>query len=138
MSILVAIDPTTQDHKAFLEAIAMAKLQQTDLVIIMIAETFHDSEAYMGMNGGAGGILEMARKNAEAVRDTAIHEGVTAKVFVDAAASPAESIIKCAEEEKADLIVMGHREKKGLDRFLIGSVAAKVVAYAPCSVLIVR
>lgn len=138
MSILVAIDPTTQDNKAFLESLSMTKLQETELVILMIAETFHDSEAYMGMNGGAEGILEMARKNAEAVKDAALHEGVVARVLVEAAASPAESIVKCAEEERVDTIVVGHREKKGMDRFLLGSVAAKVVAHAPCSVLVVR
>lgn len=138
MSILVAIDPTAKDNKAFLESLTMAKLQKTELVIVMVAETFQDSEAYIGMNGGAGSILEMAQKYAEAVKSTAIHEGVTAKVLVEAAASPAECIVTCAEEEKVNLIIMGHREKKGLDRFLLGSVAAKVVAYAPCSVLIVR
>jgi nucleotide-binding universal stress UspA family protein len=33
---------------------------------------------------------------------------------------------------------MGSRGKKGIARFVLGSVASKVVAYAPCSVLVVR
>jgi nucleotide-binding universal stress UspA family protein len=34
--------------------------------------------------------------------------------------------------------VLGHKSKSGLERLLIGSVAGKVVTYAPCSVLVVR
>lgn len=138
MKIIVAIDPTAYSDKALVEGLIQAKRQQAELVIIMVAETFHDSEAYMGMNGGAEAMIASANKRAEAVRSAVEQEGVTARVVVEAATSPAESIIRCAEEEKADLIITGHREKKGLDRFLIGSVASKVVAHAPCSVLVVR
>jgi len=52
--------------------------------------------------------------------------------------SPADSILTFAEKEGVDLIVMGSRAKTGLDRFLIGSVASKVVAHSKCSVLVVR
>jgi nucleotide-binding universal stress UspA family protein len=33
---------------------------------------------------------------------------------------------------------MGHRAMAGLARFLVGSVASRVVVYAPCSVQVVR
>ena len=51
---------------------------------------------------------------------------------------PYEVITRRAEEEKADLIVMGHRRLSGWERFLLGSVASKVVPYAPCHVLVAR
>ncbi len=40
---------------------------------------------------------------------------------------PAEEIIKYAEKNSIDLIVMGTLGKSGLDRFLLGSVADKVI-----------
>jgi nucleotide-binding universal stress UspA family protein len=40
---------------------------------------------------------------------------------------PADEIIKYAEENSIDLIVMGTLGKSGLDRFLLGSVADKVI-----------
>jgi nucleotide-binding universal stress UspA family protein len=43
-----------------------------------------------------------------------------------------------AVEEKADLIVMGTHGRTGLEHFLIGSVAEKVVRTSPCPVLTVR
>jgi nucleotide-binding universal stress UspA family protein len=36
------------------------------------------------------------------------------------------------------LIVMGHRGKSMLQRWLLGSVSKRVLSYAPCSVTIVR
>jgi nucleotide-binding universal stress UspA family protein len=51
---------------------------------------------------------------------------------------PAVKITAYAEMHGVDMIVMGHRGKTLFDRWLIGSVAKKVISYAPCSVLIVR
>jgi nucleotide-binding universal stress UspA family protein len=51
---------------------------------------------------------------------------------------PADAILDVAEEEKADLIVVGNKGMSGAKRFLLGSVPNKVSHHAPCSVLIVR
>ena len=51
--------------------------------------------------------------------------------------SPADIILKTIEEEDIDLVVMGSSGKSGLHRFIIGSVAEKVVEAAECSVLVV-
>lgn len=50
----------------------------------------------------------------------------------------AEEIVKCADEEKVDMIVMGTHGRKGIDRILFGSVAEKVVKSANCPVLTLR
>ncbi len=51
---------------------------------------------------------------------------------------PAEEIIKYAEKNSINLIVMGTLGKSGLDRFLLGSVAEKVVRTSKIPVLVVR
>jgi nucleotide-binding universal stress UspA family protein len=51
---------------------------------------------------------------------------------------PAEAILDVAEEQGADLIVVGNKGMHGNRRFLLGSVPDKVSHHAPCSVLIVR
>ena len=51
---------------------------------------------------------------------------------------PADAILDVAEEEKADLIVVGNKGMSGARRFLLGSVPNKVSHHAPCNVLIVR
>jgi nucleotide-binding universal stress UspA family protein len=51
---------------------------------------------------------------------------------------PAEVIIQVANEQQADLIVVGSWGLTGIQRFLLGSVSSKVSHHAPCSVMIVR
>jgi nucleotide-binding universal stress UspA family protein len=51
---------------------------------------------------------------------------------------PHEEIVKTAAEERADYIVMGTHGRGLLDRFLLGSVADRVVRTAPCPVVTVR
>jgi nucleotide-binding universal stress UspA family protein len=50
----------------------------------------------------------------------------------------AEEILRVAEEEKMDLIVMGTHGRVGIDRILFGSVAEKVVKNSPIPVLTIR
>jgi nucleotide-binding universal stress UspA family protein len=51
---------------------------------------------------------------------------------------PAHTIIDVADEQNADLIVVGARGTTGLRRFMLGSVAGKLSHHAPSSLLIVR
>jgi nucleotide-binding universal stress UspA family protein len=51
---------------------------------------------------------------------------------------PAKEIVLYAEQNHIDHLVVGHRGHTPFDRWLIGSVARQVLAYAPCAVTIVR
>jgi universal stress protein A len=51
---------------------------------------------------------------------------------------PEEAIVQAARDFDADLIVMGTHGRRGVSRMFLGSVAARVVATAPCPVLTVR
>ena len=51
---------------------------------------------------------------------------------------PYESILDFADEVGAEMIMVGHRGISDLRRFVMGSVAAKVVAHANCSVYVHR
>ncbi|MGB3296035.1 MAG: universal stress protein [Phormidesmis sp.] len=60
-----------------------------------------------------------------------------AQVIV-ATGDPATKIADCAEEMETDLIVMPSHSNQGLSRFLLGSVAERVVRLAHCPVLIIK
>jgi nucleotide-binding universal stress UspA family protein len=51
---------------------------------------------------------------------------------------PVSTIIQIAERVPCDLIVMGTHGRRGLGRFLMGSVAEEVTRKAPCPVLTVK
>ena len=52
--------------------------------------------------------------------------------------SPAEVIVSMAEEQKADLIVMGTRGLGPIKERLLGSVSHRILTLAPCATLIVN
>jgi nucleotide-binding universal stress UspA family protein len=63
--------------------------------------------------------------------------GVAAETF-PRQGDPADAILDVAEEQDADLIVVGNKGMTGAKRFLLGSVPNRVSHHAPCSVLIIR
>jgi nucleotide-binding universal stress UspA family protein len=63
--------------------------------------------------------------------------GVTVETFAREG-DPADAILDVAEEQNADLIVVGNKGMTGTKRFLLGSVPNKVSHHAPCSVMIIR
>lgn len=50
---------------------------------------------------------------------------------------PHEEILKFADENNIDMIIMGTHSRKGLDRVIFGSTAERVVRHAKCPVLTV-
>ena len=69
--------------------------------------------------------------------DAVEKNGVAVKTYARQG-DPADAILDVAEEQNADLIIVGNKGMTGAKRFLLGSVPNKVSHHAPCSVLIVR
>jgi nucleotide-binding universal stress UspA family protein len=65
------------------------------------------------------------------------HEPFKTHVHI-AVGHPAEQIVRFAEGHDIDHIVVGHRGHTVFERWLIGSVARQVIAYAHCAVTVVR
>jgi nucleotide-binding universal stress UspA family protein len=89
-----------------------------------------DIEHTVGPNEDVDATLAEASQEAEGA-------GVQVRTFARQG-EPADAILDVAEEENADLIVVGNKGMTGAKRFLLGSVPNKVSHHAPSSVLIVR
>ncbi|MCB9472171.1 MAG: universal stress protein [Cyanobacteriota/Melainabacteria group bacterium] len=63
---------------------------------------------------------------------------ITGLVVPESFGGPVDTILNTAEEIEADLIVMGSHQRKGIDRFWLGSVSEAVAEHAHCSVEIIR
>ncbi len=82
-----------------------------------------------------------AREDVEATLNEAVEKIREAGVQVETFArqgDPADAILDVAEENGADLIIVGNKGMTGAKRFLLGSVPNKVSHHAPCSVMIIR
>jgi nucleotide-binding universal stress UspA family protein len=64
-------------------------------------------------------------------------EGVKASSLI-ANGRPFEQIVHMAKGLNTDLIVMGTYGRRGADRILLGSVAERVIEFAPCPVLVIK
>lgn len=69
--------------------------------------------------------------------DRARKAGVSASAMI-VVGDPAPRIVRTARSKRADLIVVGTHGRRGLSKFVLGSVAERVIATAPCPVMTVR
>ena len=80
-----------------------------------------------------------AKKWFDDVEKKAAARGVKLKVeMIASPASVVPAIVDYAEKNKVDLIVTGTKGRSGFAKLLLGSVAAGVVTYASCPVMIVK
>lgn len=136
MKILVAVDPSASTHIEVTKGAELAKKEGSTLSLLAIAETFQDMESLFG-NEATERLRERATAALDAAKAIAVAAGVKPKLVLKTGVSPEDIITDTAEKGGFDLVVMGTRSKKGKTKAL-GSVASKVVALAPCSVLVVR
>lgn len=71
------------------------------------------------------------------IEELAKTEGVDVRKWI-IEGQPAKEILKLAEEEWVDLIVMGTLGRSGIEKFILGSVADKVIRGSRIPVLVVR
>ena len=80
---------------------------------------------------------EQAMKSLEELRREEVPEGIKVKPFVTHG-NPGRRIVKLAQQEEADMIVISGHGESGIQRLIFGSVAEKVVREACCPVLSIR
>jgi nucleotide-binding universal stress UspA family protein len=141
--ILTGTDGSPPSLEAVRHAATVAKASGAELVIIAVyrpvdpvtveqwKEQAPEEFAWrLGPASPAEGAVERGAQTA--------HElGVEARTRIEQG-DPADTILKVAELEDADLIVVGNRGMEGPSRFLLGSVPNVISHHAPCDVLIVK
>lgn len=80
---------------------------------------------------------EKAERYLKHVTNMAEKRGLRAEAIITRG-EPFEEIIHYAESLGADLISIGTHGRRGARRVLLGSVAERVIEYAPCPVIVVR
>jgi nucleotide-binding universal stress UspA family protein len=140
-SIVVGTDGSEPADEAVRQATDMASREGARLHLVT---AYPDPqilrERTTGTGGGAYTIVDL-REVAESLVQRAARDALSKGVGVEThvrEGQPAEVIIDVANQEQADLIVVGSRGLTGIKRYLLGSVSSKVSEHAPCSVMIVR
>lgn len=132
-TILVPLDGSGASENALNEAVSWAKAYSARLVLYqsMSSATLPDPQ----MVEAARAEFVRAEKYLNMKRDECADIHVSVEVEE---AHPAEGILKAASRNKADLIIMTSHGRGGLARWMLGSVAERVVQSSGCPVLVVR
>ena len=136
--ILVPTDGSEFAVKAQKHALFLAKVSGAEIIAVSVTENNFvnglplDDEVYqlnqILKERSEENLKEFDELNKDDLKIThVIREG-----------SPAKVILDVVNDEDIDLIVMGSSGKSGFDRFIMGSVADKVVNSAKCAVLVVH
>lgn len=138
--IVCAIDLSEQSRVIADYAVMLAKMSNASIIVVYVAPTLTQYTGFHippnTIDSFVGEIVAGAEQTIKSFVD-AHFQGVNARGTV-VVGYAAEEILSLAEIEKADMIVMGTRGRKGLDRILFGSVAEKVVKSSSCPVLTVH
>lgn len=135
--VLFPTDGSEGASAALEHAIDHALTYDATLHVLYVVE-----ETYPAVEAGPADILDDLRAEGEAAlenaRKRATEAGVESVRGSVTGGSPYRNILQYAEEQGVDLIVMGTHGRRGVDRYLLGSVTEKVVRTADCPVLTVR
>lgn len=140
--ILHPTDFSAASRPAFARALALARRNRASLTILHVIAPFAPTlgEGYVSPRTWEDverQVRSQAQRELAKLVARARKAGVRATSLL-LEGPPADRIVRAARARRADLIVMGTHGRSGLARLLVGSVAERVVASAPCPVLTVR
>ncbi|MDH3359191.1 MAG: universal stress protein [Desulfobacteraceae bacterium] len=133
--ILVALDGSEFTDAIVDQAISMGRICNSVIYAISVMAFFPESLAIAPQLEEE--MAKKTRKFLEIVKKKVEKENLTCETIVRLDPQPYLPIVEEAKKKNVDLIVMGTRGMTGLKRVFLGSVAQKVIGYAPCPVMVV-
>ena len=146
MKILLATDGSDNANAAvdfllqfpFPEHCSITLLSVVDARLFVDVGAFELSDdQYQVMHDTNEAVRREAQQSLTSVAERVSRDGWTVETMVRSG-YVAEEILTTAEELQVDLVVVGSHGTSGYRRFMLGSVATRLLDYAPCSVLIVK
>ncbi len=142
MKILVPVDGSDYSMEAVKVALQYAKATKADIHLMTVTPFMAgldleiSADAMDKLNESMKARGEEVLGKAQAILKA---DGVASKTIIASSVSATDEILGVADKEKVDLIIIGSKGLGGkATRFLMGSVALKVVSNAPCNVYVVK
>ena len=133
--ILLCYDGSVESRKALDRVAELAAAVPSRVTVLSVAAPLYHERPFTGYAD------PQEEQEHRRMLDDALEElrrrGVDAE-SAEATGDTADSIVEAARERRADVVVVGSRQRKLVERLLFGSVSAQVVVDAPCDVLVVR
>lgn len=143
-SIVCGVDGSADSQAALAFAVQLAKRLGTRLVLAHVVEFPHVRSPGAAPFGAMAGPMAMTTEidseketGERLLEQVAVAAGLTEVEFKVAEGLPAERLAELADDEDAELIVVGARGRGAFKAAFLGSVSNNLVGIARCPVLIV-
>ncbi len=142
--ILVPIDGSPASENAAEKAVELAKKYNSEVSFVSVVDTrftyTYDIGGVISIPMNKPDFTDELVKLQSQILDYYFTKFDSPEIVIKKAVlsgEPHEEIIKYANNEKSDLIVMGRRGFSQVRRFFVGSITQRVIADSPCPVLVV-
>jgi nucleotide-binding universal stress UspA family protein len=143
--ILVALDGSEASQWALIRGVDEAKIWNAKIQALYVVETILFSSLSLDNTYGMENTIEIMYRALEKEGETELERAekycaendITLTTHMKQGHAGSE-IVSLAEQEKADLIVVGSHGKSNIDRLLIGSVSSFVVTHSKVTTMVVR
>jgi nucleotide-binding universal stress UspA family protein len=139
--IMVPLDGSEFAEAALEPALAIARAMGAEVVLFRVAQPIPRAGKLAEMPDVYDEVVAAAYREAEDYLTALQEELASDKVSIEyrsAAGGIARQILDYAAEEKIDLMVLSSHGRTGVERWIHGSVAQKILNSCACSTLIVR
>lgn len=136
--LLVPIDFSASSLEALEYGLQFAKPLAASVTILHVLEPMaFGLDFSLGRSEDSRERRRHAESRLETIRSRCMSQGLKVDTVL-MPGIPADSILKHAETEKPDMVIMGTHGRRGISRILSGSVADTMLRLAGCPVLTVR
>lgn len=140
--ILLPVDGSATSLMAVDKALGLARAFKSTVTLIYVIDPYAFSGVGADFAYGQAQYLEAAMAEANEALTVATQmfkaAGVTVSSSIIEGHAIYRGILETASSVGADLIVMGSHGRRGLEKLVLGSVAAQVLAHAHLPILVVR
>lgn len=137
--ILVPTDGSEFGKMALQRALNVAKYIGSEIIVLSVAEV-NVSRGFRYRSAAKELTVALVREAESIIEETkefTKDEDVNIQFMVEKG-NPASIILDTVDELSIDLLIIGSSGKSGVNKFVMGSVAEKVVSYANCDVLVIH
>lgn len=144
--ILIATDGSELADRGLEQGLALAHALGAKVTVLSVTAPMEDRVRRAALLAGVGdpaarydqSIAHDMKERFAGIGQRAAEKGVAVNLTHEIDEHPAEAIVRLADREKCDLIVMSSHGRRGVRRFVLGSQTAEVVTQTTIPVLVIR